>query len=131
MSGLRCLAYKGPPDRPASPGRHDREWCGPGGVGAVIRRESAAQEQTDRPAPGSPAGAEPDPEGPTALWTRVALPQSRTNPKGRRRHTPGDAPGVSGQNQLIGDQTDFLVRADPLNAGQTPIFRIPKEIDAH
>ena len=41
------------------------------------------------------SGAEPDAERPTALRIRVALPQSRTNPKGRHWRTPLDAPGVS------------------------------------
>src|SRR5215472_2976539 len=57
--------------------------------------ESPAQAATDRPAPRSPAGAQPDAERPAALRIRVALPQSRTHPKDRHRCTSRDAPGVS------------------------------------
>ena len=69
--------------------------CGPGGVRAVIARESPAQAATDRPAPCSPAGAESRAERPADLRLGVALPQSRKNPKGRHRRAPVDAPGVS------------------------------------
>ena len=51
------------------------------------RGEPPTQAATDRPAPCSPAGAEPDAERLAALRIRVALPQSRTDPKGRRRRT--------------------------------------------
>ena len=95
MSDLRCLAHDGPPARPASPGRHDREAVWPRWRASGDRGESPAQAATDRPAPGAPAGAEPDAERPAALRIRVALPQSRTNPQGRHRRTPLDAPGVS------------------------------------
>src|SRR6266852_5444691 len=69
--------------------------CGPGGGASGDRRESPAQAAIDRPAPCSPAGAEPGAERPADLRIGVALPQSRTNPEGRRRRTPLDAPGVS------------------------------------
>ena len=95
MSDRRCLAHEGPPAHAASPGRHDREAGWPRWRASGDRGESPAQAATDRSAPWSPAGAEPDGERPAALRIRVALHQSRTNPKGRHRRTPLDAPGVS------------------------------------
>src|SRR5712691_9925196 len=95
MSDLRCFAHEGPPARPASLGRHDREAVWPRWRANGDRGESHTQAATDRPAPCSPAGAEPDVERPAALRIRVALPQSRTHPKGRHRRTPLDAPGVA------------------------------------
>src|SRR6266849_8049119 len=95
MSDLRCLAHEGPPAYPASPGRDDREAVWPRWRASGDRGESPAQTATDRPAPCSPPGAEPDAERPAALRIRVALPQSRTHPKGRHRRTPLDAPGVA------------------------------------
>src|SRR5216684_6736022 len=95
MSDLRCLAHEGPPAHPAAPGRHDREAVWPRWRTSGDRGESPAQAATDRPAPGSPPGAEPYAKGPAALRIRVALPQSRTNPKGRHRRASLDAPGVS------------------------------------
>src|SRR3984893_4111535 len=77
MSDLRCLAHEGPPAHPASPGRHDREAVWPRRRASGDRGESPAQAATDRPAPCSPPGAEPDAERPAALRIRVALPQSR------------------------------------------------------
>ena len=61
--------------------------CGPGWRASGDRGESPAQATTDRPAPCSPAGAEPDAERPAAVRLRVALPQSRTNPNGRHRRS--------------------------------------------
>src|ERR1700693_5767598 len=95
MFDLRCLAHEGPPAHPAAPGRHDREAVWARWRASGDRGESPAQAATDRFAPCSPAGAEPDAERPAALRIRVALPQSRTNPKGRHRRTPLDATGVS------------------------------------
>src|SRR2546428_3592045 len=67
---------------------------------AVLRygsghRKRGLKTTIDRPAPCSPAGAEPDAARPAALRIRVALPRSRTHPKDRHRRTPLDAPGVS------------------------------------
>src|SRR5258706_2708231 len=95
MSDLRCLAHEGPPAHPASLGRHDRDAVWPRWRASGDRGESPAQAATDCPAPCSPAGAHPDAERPVALWIRVALPQSRTHPKGRHCRTPLDAPRVS------------------------------------
>jgi hypothetical protein len=75
-SDLRWLAHEGPPARPASRGRHNREGVWPRWRARGDRGESPAQAATDRPAPCSPAGAEPDAEGPATLRIRVALPQS-------------------------------------------------------
>ena len=88
MSDLRCLAHEGPPAHAASPGRHGREAGWPRWRASGDRGESPAQAATDRSAPWSPAGAEPDVERPAALRIRVALHQSRTNPKDRHRRTP-------------------------------------------
>src|SRR4249920_3628363 len=95
MADLRCLAHEGPPAHPASPGRHDREAVWPRWRAGGDRGESPAQAATDRLAPCSAAGAEPDAERPAALRIRVALPQSRTHPNGCHRRTPLDVPGVS------------------------------------
>src|ERR1700680_4309425 len=95
MSDLRCLAHEGPPAHPTPPGRRGREAVWPWWGARGDRGESPAQAATDRPAPGSPPGAEPNAARPAALRIRVALPQSRTNPKGRHRRAPLDAPGVA------------------------------------
>src|SRR5262245_50676530 len=95
MSDLRCLAHEEPPAHPASPGRPDCEAVWHRRCASGDRGESPAQAAIDRPSPWSPAGPEPDAERPVALRIRVALPRSRTNPKGRHRRTPLDAPGDS------------------------------------
>src|SRR6202049_1855454 len=95
MSDLRCLAHEGPPAHPTPPGRRGREAVWPWRRASGDRGESPAQAATDRPAPCSSAGAEPDAERPAALRIRVALPQCRTNPQARYRRTPLDAPGIS------------------------------------
>src|SRR2546428_13442812 len=87
MSDLRCLAHEGTPAHLASHGRHDREAVWPRWRARGDREESPAQAATDRPAPCSPAGAEPGAERPADLRIGVALRQSRTNPKGRHRRT--------------------------------------------
>ena len=69
--------------------------CGPGGVRAVIAENLLLKQQLIVLRRASPAGAQPDAERPAALRIRVALPQSRTHPKGRHRPPPLDAPGVS------------------------------------
>src|ERR1700730_10368425 len=95
MSDLRGLAHEGTPAYLASPGRQHREAVRPRWRARGDRGESPAQAATDRPAPCSPAGAEPGAERPADLRIGVALPRSRTNPQGRHRRTPLDAPGVS------------------------------------
>ena len=114
MGDLRCLAHEGPPAHPASPGRHDREAVWPRRRASRDRGESPAQAATDRPAPCSPAGAEPDAERPAALRIRVALPQSRTHPKGRHRRTPLDASGVS--SSVGASQVPPTVLVEPVPA---------------
>ena len=76
------------------------------------RREPPAQAATHRPAPCSPAGAEPRTERPADLRIGVALPQSRTNLKGRHRCTPLDAPGVS--SGVGASQVPATVLVDPV-----------------
>jgi hypothetical protein len=58
------------------------------------RRECRAQAATHRPSSWSPAGAEPDPERPAPVRIWVAFPPPRTNPKGRHRPSPRDAPDL-------------------------------------
>src|SRR6267142_1012217 len=103
--GQRCAApdicptltrtHDGFPAYPAGPGRHDREGVWPRWRASGDGGESPAQAAADRPAPCSPARAEPDAERPAAVWILVALPQSRTHPKSRHRPPPVDAPDVS------------------------------------
>src|SRR5260370_682131 len=95
MIDLRCLAHEGPPARLASLGRYDREAVWPRWRASGDRGESPAQAATDRPAPCSPPGAQPEAEGTAALRIRVAFPPSRANPKGRHRRLSLDAPGVA------------------------------------
>jgi hypothetical protein len=95
MSDLLCLAHEGPPTHPVAPDRHDCEAVRPRRRASRYRGESPAQAATNRPAPCSPPSAEPDAARPAALRIRVALPQSRTHPKGRHRRTQLDAPGVA------------------------------------
>src|SRR5215831_15003231 len=112
ISALRCLAHEGPPVRPASPGRHDREAVWPWWRANGDRGESLTQAATDRPAPCSQAGAEFGAERPAALRIRVALPQARTPPKGRHRRPPFDASGVS--SGVGGAQVPPTVLVEPL-----------------
>ena len=99
---------------PALPGRHDREAVRPRWRASGDRGESPAQAATDRPAPCSPACAEPDAERPAALRIGVALPQSRANPKGRHRRAPFDASGVS--SGVGASQVPPTVRVEPVPA---------------
>ena len=77
--------------------------CGPGGVRAVIAENLLLKQQLIVLRRARPAGAEPDAERPAALRIRVALPQSRTNPKGRHRPAPLDAPGVSSGARCVAE----------------------------
>src|SRR5262249_20349900 len=83
------------PVHPAAPNRHGRKALWPRWRASGDRGESPAQAATDRHAPCSPTGAEPAAERPAAVRILVALSQSRTEPKGRRRFPPFDAPRVS------------------------------------
>src|SRR5713101_4658044 len=69
--------------------------CGPGGVRAVIAENLLLKQQLivlRRARQRAPNLTVSD----RLLWRiRVALPQPRTNPKGRHRRTPLDAPGVA------------------------------------
>src|SRR6185295_1919786 len=71
--------------------------CGRGGVRAVMAENLLLKQQLIvlRPASCSPARAESNAERPAALRILVALPQSRTHPKGRHRAPPFDASDVS------------------------------------
>src|SRR5712692_10118055 len=95
VSDLRCLPHEGAPAHLASLGRHDREAVWPRWRASGDGGESPAQAATDRLAPCSPAGAEPDAERPAAVRILVDIPQSRTYPKGCHRPPALDAPGVS------------------------------------
>src|SRR5262249_10691253 len=53
------------------------------------------KQLTDGPAPWSPARAEPDVDRPAVVRMVVALPEFRTQPKGRRRVPAVNAPRVS------------------------------------
>ena len=95
ISDLRWPAHEEPAPRPASPDRRNREALWLRRCASGDRGESRAQAATACPAPCPPARAEPSAERPADLRIGVALPQSRTNPNGRHRRTPLDAPGVS------------------------------------
>ena len=69
--------------------------CGPGGVRAVIAENLLLKQQLivlRRPRQRTPRLTASDP---AAVRSGGTLPQPRTNPKGRHRRTPFDAPGVS------------------------------------
>src|SRR5580693_6265356 len=111
-SDLRWLAHEGPLARPAALGRPEREalwlwWRASGDSG-----ESPPQAATtDRPAPCSQAGAEPDGERPAAVRILVDLPQRRTYPKDGPRPSALDAPCVS--SSLGPSQVPPAVFVDP------------------
>src|SRR5262245_43959399 len=85
--GQRCAApdicptltrtHEGFRAHPAAPGRHNRAAVWPRWRASGDGGESPSQAAIDRPAPCSPARAEPHPERPAALRILVALPPSR------------------------------------------------------
>src|SRR5262249_19657428 len=59
------------------------------------RGESPPQAATDRPAPCSPPGAQPDVERPPPLRIHVALSHSGSHSEARDRPPPVDAAGIT------------------------------------
>src|SRR5262249_32101040 len=82
------------PAHATAPGRGGRAALWPWWCPRRDRGESPAQAATDRPAPCSPPGAQPDVERPAPLRIRVALSQSSPDSKARHRPAALDAAGV-------------------------------------